>query len=79
MTKITKCILYPGTHQSTIVEEAAYLEAALWDSDSKGIAAVLEDITRAKGMTQIAREAGVEGKIYTNFYFHRGTLNLTPY
>lgn len=38
---------------------AAYLEAALEEGDSKLIAAALGDIARAKGMTQVAREAGV--------------------
>jgi len=38
---------------------AAYLEAALQDGDPQLIAAALGDIARAKGMSQIAREAGV--------------------
>ncbi|MFM7513443.1 MAG: addiction module antidote protein [Cyanobium sp.] len=38
---------------------AAYLEAALQDGDPQVIAAALGDIARAKGMSQIAREAGV--------------------
>lgn len=38
---------------------AAYLEAAFEDGDPALIAAVLGDIARARGMTQIAREAGL--------------------
>lgn len=38
---------------------AAYLEAALEDGDSALIAAVLGDIARAKGMSQIAKETGL--------------------
>src|SRR4051794_24021822 len=38
---------------------AAYLEAALEEGDAKLIAAALGDIARAKGMAQIAREAGL--------------------
>ena len=38
---------------------AAYLEAALQEGDSALIAAALGDIARAKGMTQIARDAGL--------------------
>jgi probable addiction module antidote protein len=38
---------------------AAYLEAALQDGDSALIAAALGDIARAKGMSQIARDAGL--------------------
>ena len=38
---------------------AAYLEAALEEGDPKLIAAALGDIARAKGMAQIAQEAGL--------------------
>jgi probable addiction module antidote protein len=38
---------------------AAYLEAALDDGDSNLVAAALGDIARAKGMTRVAREAGL--------------------
>jgi len=38
---------------------AAYLEAALQEGDSALIAASLGDIARAKGMSQIARDAGL--------------------
>jgi probable addiction module antidote protein len=38
---------------------AAYLEAALEDGDPSLVAAVLGDIARAKGMTEIARDAGL--------------------
>lgn len=37
----------------------AYLEAALEDGDPALIAAALGDIARAKGMSDIARQAGV--------------------
>lgn len=38
---------------------AAYLEAALEENDPAVVAAALGDIARAKGMTQVAREAGL--------------------
>lgn len=38
---------------------AAYLEAAFDDGDPSLIATALGDIARAKGMTQLASEAGV--------------------
>jgi probable addiction module antidote protein len=38
---------------------AAYLEAALEEDDAALFAAALGDIARAKGMTLIAREAGL--------------------
>lgn len=37
----------------------AYLEAALEDNDPSVVAAALGDIARAKGMTQVARDAGL--------------------
>ena len=38
---------------------AAYLELALEDDDPKSLATALGNIARAKGMTQLARTAGV--------------------
>jgi probable addiction module antidote protein len=38
---------------------AAYLEAALEENDSTLVAAALGDIARAKGMTHIAKRAGL--------------------
>jgi probable addiction module antidote protein len=38
---------------------AAYLEAALEEGDPALVAAALGDIARAKGMAQVAREAGL--------------------
>ncbi len=46
-------------HLETDEDMAAYLEAALEENDPSLIAAVLGDIARAKGMSQIAREAGL--------------------
>ena len=40
-------------------EAIAYLEAAFEDGDSGVIAAALGDIARAKGMTKVARKAGL--------------------
>jgi probable addiction module antidote protein len=37
----------------------AYLEAALEEDDAATVATALGDIARAKGMTQVAREAGL--------------------
>ncbi len=39
--------------------ERAYLEAAFEDGDPSLIAAVIGDIARARGMTQIAKDAGL--------------------
>jgi probable addiction module antidote protein len=46
-------------HLKSDEDMAAYLEAALEDGDPALVAAALGDIARAKGMTEIAREAGL--------------------
>ena len=46
-------------HLETEEDMVAYLDAALEDGDPALIVAVLGDIARAKGMTQVAREAGL--------------------
>lgn len=46
-------------HLETEDDMAAYLEAVLEDGDPALVAAALADIARAKGMSQIAREAGL--------------------
>jgi len=58
----TKTIPYDVAEQLRTPEEmAAYLDAWLEDApdDAAGIARALGDIARAKGMTQVAREAGL--------------------
>ena len=46
-------------HLKSDEDMAAYLEAALEDGDPALVAGALGDIARAKGMTEIAREAGL--------------------
>lgn len=46
-------------HLESEQDMVAYLEAALEENDASLVAAVLGDIARAKGMTQIARETGL--------------------
>lgn len=46
-------------HLETEEDMAAYLEAVLEEEDAALFAAALGDIARAKGMSQIAREAGL--------------------
>lgn len=46
-------------HIKSDQDAIAYLEAAFEDGDSGVIAAALGDIARAKGMTKIARKAGL--------------------
>ncbi len=49
----------PAEHLETEEDMAAYLEAALEQNDPALIAAVLGDIARAKGMSQIANQTGL--------------------
>jgi probable addiction module antidote protein len=49
----------PVEHLETEEDMAAYLDAALEDGDVAVIMAALGDIARAKGMAQIARDAGL--------------------
>lgn len=46
-------------HLETEEDMAAYLEAVLEEGDANLVVAALGDIARAKGMTQIARDAGL--------------------
>lgn len=59
MPKIDTKTWDPAEHLGTPADMAAYLDAALQDGDAALIAAALGDIARAKGMTQIARDAGL--------------------
>jgi len=59
MAKITTRPWDAAEYLETPDDMAAYLEAALEDGDVGLIAAALGDIARAKGMTQIARDAGL--------------------
>lgn len=49
----------PAEHLETEEDMAIYLEAALEDGEPSLIAAVLGDIARARGMTQLARDTGL--------------------
>ena len=59
MTKTTTTIWDPAAHLSNADDIAAYLEAALQDGDPQLVAAALGDIARAKGMSKVARDAGL--------------------
>ena len=59
MTKTITTIWDPATHLGNAEDVAAYLEAALQDGDPQLVAAALGDIARAKGMSQVARDAGL--------------------
>lgn len=59
MTKTATTPWDPADHLKTEEDMAAYLEAALEEGDPALVAAALGDIARAKGMSQVAREAGL--------------------
>lgn len=59
MAKTVTTVWDPAQHLQTDEDMAAYLEAALEEGDSALVAAALGDIARAKGMTQVARDAGL--------------------
>jgi len=62
MATRTKTVPYDVAQQLRSPEEmAAYLDAWLVDApdDAAGIARALGDIARAKGMTQVAKDAGL--------------------
>ena len=60
MAKKTKTRRWDAAEHLTSEDEmAAYLEAALEDGDPALVTAVLGDIARAKGMSEIARKTGL--------------------
>ena len=59
MFKTITTIWDTSTHLNTDDDIAAYLEAALQEGDPQLVAAALGDIARAKGMSQVARDAGL--------------------
>ena len=59
MPKTATTLWDPAEHLKSEDDMAAYLEAALEEGDPNLIAAALGDIARAKGMTQVAKDAGL--------------------
>lgn len=59
MTRLRTTRFDPASHLETANDVVAYLEAALDDGDPQLVAAALGDIARARGMTEVARRAGL--------------------
>ena len=59
MAKTVTTLWDPADNLKTEDDMVAYLEAALEEGDPGLVAAALGDIARAKGMTQVARDAGL--------------------
>ena len=49
----------PARHLETEEDILYYLEAAMEGNDAKHIASALGDVARSKGMTEVARKAGL--------------------
>ena len=66
MTKTITTRYDVAEHLRTPEEMAAYLEACLEEAngDAAFIAKALGDIARAKGMSQVARDAGLSAKAF---------------
>lgn len=58
-SKLRTSVWEPTEHLETEEDIAAYLDAAFEEGDPSLIAAALGDAARAKGVAQIAREAGL--------------------
>jgi probable addiction module antidote protein len=59
VSKLKTTVWDPAEHLESEEDIAAYLEAAFEEGDPSLIATALGDIARAKGMAQIARDAGL--------------------
>ena len=58
----------PVEHIRSPEDERAYIEAAFEDGDPNLIAAAIGDVARARGMAQIARDAGISREaMYKSF------------
>ena len=66
----------PTDHLNSPETERAYLEAAFDDGDPTLIAAVIGDIARARGMAQIAREAGISREAMYKAFRREGNPTL---
>jgi probable addiction module antidote protein len=66
----------PITRLSTPEAIAAYVEAAFEDGNPALIAAVLGDVARAKGMSELARDSGVSRETLYKAFSENGNPTL---
>lgn len=71
-TKLKTLPWDPVRYLKTEKDCMEYLDAALEDGDPALVAAVLGDIARAKGMTNVARKAGLGRESLYKALSHRG-------
>lgn len=68
--------LDPASHLETEDDILYYLEAAMEGNDPKHIASALGDVARSKGMSKIARKAGVGRQALYNALSENGNPTL---
>ena len=66
----------PARHLETEEDILYYLEAAMEGNDPKHIASALGDVARSKGMTQIAKTAGLGRQALYNSLSENGNPTL---
>lgn len=66
----------PASHLETEEDILYYLEAAMEGNDPKHIASALGDVARSKGMSEIARKAGVGRQALYNALSDNGNPTL---
>jgi probable addiction module antidote protein len=66
----------PTDNLNSAEAERAYLEAAFEDGDTALIATVIGEIARARGMAQIAREAGISREAMYKAFRREGNPTL---
>ncbi len=76
---MTKTQTFPwdaAEYLETKEDMAAYLEAALEDGDPALVVAALRDIAHSQGMTDLARETGIEDETLDKALFSEGNPEL---
>jgi probable addiction module antidote protein len=66
----------PANNLTSPEAERAYVEAAFDDGDPAVIAAVIGDIARARGMTDIARDSGISREAIYKAFRREGNPTL---
>lgn len=67
---------HPAEHLKTAEDVREYLKAAFEGGDPALIAAALGDVARARGMTEIAREAGISRETMDKAFRPEGNPTL---
>ena len=68
--------LDPTEHLDITEAQAAYIKAAFEDGDPGVIAAAIGDVAKARGMTRIARDAGISREVMYKSFNEYGNPTL---